>query len=77
MGGSRVIRVVQVGTVPTGAELLSFLMPKIASGGLVVDDNAFRPSQLMVDPDNHNKLWFDISPWAGKEIELGFRTLGD
>ena len=31
----------------------------------------------MVDPDNHNKLWFDISPWAGKEIELGFRTLGD
>ena len=67
VGGSRVIRVVQVGTVPTDAELLSFLMPKIASVGLVVDDNAFRPSQSALVLRVREKI-----NWSFAGGDLGF-----
>lgn len=70
------MRVSQLGTVPLDALLLSFRLPRSGAISLLVDGNFYPVNTLARDPADISGYLFDISPWAGREIELGFETSG-
>jgi hypothetical protein len=75
-GGPAALRVSQVGTVPLDAQLLKFRLPESGAVWLFADENFYQVRDLPRDPSDQRGYMFDISPWAGKEIELGFQTSG-
>lgn len=62
----------QTGEVPAEATWLTFRQLNGPEFFLHIDDRSFPTRTLISDPNERGQLWFDISPWAGKTITLGF-----
>jgi hypothetical protein len=71
------MRVSQVGTVPQDAQLLTFSLFEGFSLMQLMVGGTFRDvTTVSFDPNDPTKRYFDISPRAGQEIEIGFDTGG-
>ena len=63
----------QTGDVPAEATWLTFRQLNEAEFFLRIDGQSFPTRTFISDPNDRARLWFDISPWAGKTITLGFQ----
>jgi len=73
-------RVSQTGDVPTDAQWLVFHMLTLEFPVVLVDGEAYgswfsNPDALVRDA--YNNRYFDISPWAGKTVSIGFTAQGE
>jgi hypothetical protein len=71
------VSVLQTGDIPPDARWLSWRLLTLSSPTIVVDGSSYLTFDLPRDPEDSTKVLFDISPWAGSTVTLGFGTSGD